>query len=153
MKKEYNDAIIPENFEEIAKAYSQSLKKRGFIFVRLEEEEFSLLLSEVFVIISKMNACLKKMETQVNSEILKCRLETAEEMLREKFGNKKKYCFDYVGNTNDAFLCLIGLENLVIIKLMLLSIKSGELELCNHIITSLCNVFSESFSLEGFKNH
>ena len=33
MENIYDDELMPENFEEIAKAYSQSLKKKGFVFV------------------------------------------------------------------------------------------------------------------------
>ena len=49
----YDDELLPENFEQIAKAYSKTLKNKGFVFVRLEEEEFNLLLCEVFVLIAK----------------------------------------------------------------------------------------------------
>ena len=54
MKKEYNDEMMPEDFETIAKAYSKSLKNKGFVFIRLEEEEFRLLIGEVLVIIAKI---------------------------------------------------------------------------------------------------
>ena len=53
MENNYNDEILPENFEEIAKAYSNSLKKKGFVFVKLEEEEFNLLLDEINILFLK----------------------------------------------------------------------------------------------------
>ena len=43
----YNDEKLAENFETIARAYSKSMKNKGFIFIKLEEEEFSLLLDEI----------------------------------------------------------------------------------------------------------
>ena len=49
-----------------------------------------------------------------------------------------------------TFLTLVALENLLIIKLMFLSVKSGELEVCNEVITSVSGVFAESFPCEGF---
>ena len=35
MENIYDDELMPENFEEIAKAYSQSLKKKGFVSTAL----------------------------------------------------------------------------------------------------------------------
>lgn len=150
MESFYNDEMLPEDFEQIAKAYSRSLKDKGFVFVRLEEEEFNLLIGEILVLISKMLACLNKLKGHLDSKSLKTRLVEAEQLLIEKFHNKKPHTFECVVSPNQAFLSLVTLENMLIIKLMLLSIKSGELELCNSIITSICGVFAESFSCEGF---
>ena len=36
MENIYNDELLPEDFEAVARAYSASLKNKGFIFVRLE---------------------------------------------------------------------------------------------------------------------
>ena len=71
MENNYNDEILPENFEEIAKAYSNSLKKKGFVFVKLEEEEFNLLLDEINILFLKMLACLEKLDKIFNSKKLK----------------------------------------------------------------------------------
>lgn len=147
----YDDELLPENFEQIAKAYSKTLKNKGFVFVRLEEEEFNLLLCETFVLISKMQACLKKLDGFVDSHVLAEKLHTSKKMLEEKFGQKNPHKFACVEDENMAFLSLVAIENTLIIKLMLLSVKSGELELCNQIITSISSVFAESFSCEGFK--
>ena len=150
MKEEYNDEMMPDNFETLAKAYSKSLKNKGFIFIRLEEEEFRLLLGEILVIIAKMQACLKKLDKALDSGLLKERLSEAQKLLCEKFDYKKPHKMKCVENENVAFLNLISLENLLILKTMLLSIKSGELELCNQIITAVSSVFAESFTAEGF---
>lgn len=150
MKEEYNDEMMPDNFETLAKAYSKSLKNKGFVFIRLEEEEFRLLLGEILVIIAKMQACLKKLEKTLDSGLLKERLCEAQKLLCEKFDYKKPHKMKCVENENTAFLNLISLENLLILKTMLLSIKSGELELCNQIITAISSVFAESFVAEGF---
>ena len=90
MENIYDDELMPENFEEIAKAYSQSLKKKGFVFVRLEEEEFCLLLNEILIVIEKMLACLCKLKKHIDSLILQERLIESENLLCEKFGNKKR---------------------------------------------------------------
>ncbi len=150
MEKEYNDSLIPERFEEMAKAYSQSLKKQGFVFVRLEDEEFNLLSNEILIILEKIKACLKKLEKQIDSAQLRKKLDSAQAKLCEKFNIHPSLKFKYSGKENAAFLCLVGLENLLITKLLLLAIKSGELELCHTIISSICNVISQGLNLEGF---
>lgn len=147
----YDDELMPDNFEQMAKAYSKSLKNKGFVFVRLEEEEFHLLLSEVFVIISKMQACLNRLKSLLDARVLQEKLCHAKSQLEEKFGAKHSYNFVCIEDENMAFLSLVALENLLIIKLMLLSVKSGELELCNSITTAITGVFAESFPCEGFK--
>lgn len=147
----YNDELLPENFEQIAKAYSKTLKNKGFVFVRLEEEEFNLLLCEVFVLIDKMHACLKRLKSQLDSHFLNEKLTASRKMLEEKFGQKNPHKFVCVEDESMSFLSLVAIENTLILKLMLLSVKSGELELCNHIITAISGVFAESFSTEGFR--
>ena len=150
MENIYDDELMPSNFEQIAKAYSKSLKNKGFVFVKLEEEEFNLLVGEVFVLIEKMLACLENLDKHLDSAILKEKLVSSEISLAEKFDKKKPHKFNCVENANNSFLSLISIENMLILKLMLLSIKSGELELCNNIITDIASVFADSFSCEGF---
>lgn len=150
MENIYDDEMMPNDFEQIAKAYSKSLKNKGFIFIRLEEEEFNLLVNEILILLAKMQACLKCLENHIESKILRERISHAEEILLEKFDKKKPHKFECVEDENETFLSLVSIENTLIIKLMLLSIKSGELELCNTIITSISSVFAESFSCEGF---
>ena len=145
----YDDELLPDNFEKMAKAYSQSLKDKGFVFVRLKEEEFNFLVDETLVIIAKMKACLKSLSKQVDSKILFDRLCEAENSLCMAFSNKKTHKFKCVNE--NAFLCLVALENLLILKLMLLSVKSEEFELCQNIIIDVATIFSESYSQDEFK--
>lgn len=153
MEKIYDDELLPESYDQIARAYSKSLEKKGFIFIRLDQEEFNLLLDEVFVLIAKMKACLEHLKYYIESKELKARLIDSEIALTEKFERRShcKHKFKSIENKNMTFLTLISLENMLILKLMLLSIKSGEIELCNKIITNIASIFAQSFSLEGFK--
>lgn len=150
MEKIYDDELMPENFEQIAKAYSQSLKNKGFIFIRLEEEEFNLLLSEICVLLNKMLSCLETLKSFLDSSSLQKKINQSLCQLNEKFDIKNPHKFVCVENPNNAFLSLVAIENTLIIKLMLLSVKSGEIELCNEIIANIAGVFSASFSCEGF---
>lgn len=150
MENLYNDELMPQDFEEIARAYSKHLKKKGFVFIRLEEEEFSLLVDEVLVLLAKMKACLIRLKKQLSSEKLMTRLDSFEERASEKFDNKKPHSFKCVENENQAFLSLVSIENMLIIKLLSLSLKSGEIELCNEIIVGITSIFAESFDIQGF---
>lgn len=150
MENVYNDELLPNDFEEIAKAYSKNLKKKGFVFIRLEEEEFSLLIDEVLVLLAKMKACLERLKKQLDSQKLMQRLCMFEERLLEKFENKKPHNFKCVEDENQTFLSLVSIENALIIKLLSLSVKSGEIELCNEIIVGITSVFAESFEMQGF---
>lgn len=152
MENFYDDFILPDDYEKMAKAYSQSLKKKGFVFIRLQDEECEMLYGEIMIIFAKMLACLKKLEKFLQAELLKTQINKAEKLLNEIFVNKKPHSFNYVANENNAFLCLIGLENLLIAKLTILSIESGELELCNSIITNISRIFAECFINENFSS-
>ncbi len=150
METLYNDEMLPENFEQIARAYSQKMKENGFVFIHLKEEETNLLAGEILTLFAKMQACLQRLERCMKSDKLKCRIESATSLIEERFLNKKTHTFRCVENENDAFLSLVSIENTVILKLMLLSVKTNEFELCNNIITGISGVFAESFSQEGF---
>lgn len=150
MEQLYNDEMLPDDFQQIAMAYSKSLKQKGFVFVSLQEEEFNLLVAEIFVVLSKMQACLACMKDFADTHVLQGKLEGAQQLLQDRFGAKKVHKFKYPLGADKAFLTLVSLENLLLIKLMLLAFKSDELELCNQISTSIASVFAESFSCEGF---
>lgn len=150
MEKKYNDELMPENFEEMAKAYSSSLKEKGFVFVKLQEEEFNFLIDEVLVLIIKMKACLQVLNSRFESQNLFLQLNSCEENLCRKFGKKKPHNLRCVADETNSFFTLIACQNLLIIKLMSLSSKSGEFELCNDAIISISSVFAKSFSCEGF---
>lgn len=151
MENLYNDDLLPDDFEQMAKAYSKKLKDKGFVFVRLEEEEIDMLVSEVFVILAKMKACTQKLSKVLECKKLENAIETSCQTLEKVFIKTKPHNFVCVENENSAFLCLVSLENTLVLKLMLLSIKSGELEVCNAVITNISSIFAESFSMEGFQ--
>lgn len=150
MEQIYNDELMPEDFQQIATAYSKSLKDKGFVFVSLKEEEFRFLVNEVYVILAKMQACLKRMKDFADTHVLQDKICDAQDLLRAKFGGKDSHKFVYTGSADKGFLALVSLENLLLIKLILLAFKSEELELCNQISISIASVFAESFSCEGF---
>lgn len=147
---EYNDEKLCENYEAMARAYSKSLKNKGFVFIKLEDEEFSLLLDEIIVLFGKILACLERL-----SECIDCRaLTDLTKQNLSAFNEKFKRCFSRrykcLTSPSESFLSLISLENTLTLKLMILSVKSGELEFCHEIITTRTHIYANSFSQEGF---
>ena len=150
MTNRYNDELFPENFEEIAKAYSSALKEKDFVFINLKKEEFNLLVDEIFVIISKMKSCINAIKSHFECKKLQETLENCSFVLSQNFDNKKPHNFKCVVDQNMSFLSLVSLENTLILKLMSLALKSEKIELCNDIISSIAGVFAQSFPTDVF---
>lgn len=148
--EKYNDERMPENFEQMARAYSKSLKNKGFVFIKLEDEEYSLLLDEVAILFCKILAVIDKLKTHFNCEKLKELTIKNQQEFKRKFKHCHDFCYKCVENIDLAFLSLISLENMLTLKLMILAVKSGELEFCHGIITSRTHLYANSFSTEGF---
>lgn len=147
---EYNDELLPDSFEQLAKAYANNLKQKGFVFVSLQKEEFSMLVDEIMILISKMKSCLIQMQKILNASELFGVLENAQKSIQEKFNKKATHEYRCIARQNECFLCLVSLENLLTIKLMCLSIKSDEIEFCNKIIVEISSIFAKSFDIEKF---
>ena len=97
-----------------------------------------------------MCACLEHLKKYVECNFLEKTLFNASAEICKKFNKKMPRKFKCVANENSAFLCLVGLENTLILKLMLLALKSEEVELCQNVIASISGVFAESLSFECF---
>ena len=97
-----------------------------------------------------MKACLSQIKHKIDTSDLDQFLDETENSLCLKFGNKKPHKFNCVENINNSFLCLVSLENLFVLKLMILSVKSDDFELCNKIITGITTIFSENIPNEFF---
>ena len=149
MKSVYDDEMLPEDFEEIAKAYSQSLKKRGFVFVHLDQEELSFLVDEVLICLAKMKACLKNL-VHIQSVVLQNKLAEIERFCCDKFDNKKPHNFDCVENENQCFLMLVALENFLVVHLLKLCDKKFYPSDFKNMIEDVCLIFAESVDVSGF---
>ena len=151
---EYNDEKLCDNFEAMARAYTKSLKNKGFVFIKLEDEEFSMLLDEIVLLFSKIDACLERLSECVDCELLKDVTKKNIASFKQKFnytGQSRRYrCLT---SPSESFLSLISLENTLTLKLMILSVKSGELEFCHEIITTRTHIYANSFSQEGFASY
>ena len=148
--EKYEDEKLLDNYEEMARAYSKSLKNKGFVFIKLEDEEFSMLIDEINIIFAKILATFEKLSSFMDCNVAKNLTEKQISAFNEKFHHKTSACFNFVQSATSAFLTLISLENTLTLKHMILSVKSGELEFCHEIITARTHVYANSFSLEGF---
>ena len=148
--EKYDDEKITDNFEQMARAYSKSLKNKGFVFIKLEEEEYSLLLDEIAILFCKINASLDRLKSYIDCTTLRELTACNQKQFRDKFNYQRDFYFKNIENPSNCFLSLISLENMLTLKLMILAVKSGELEFCHGIITSRTHVYANSFSIEGF---
>lgn len=123
---EYNDEAIAnlEAFEEMAKAYHLSLKDQGFVFLNLEEEGKSLLIEEVFDILTKLKVSYKNLGCFFDSQNMLSLTNDDLENISKMFSVKPS-CNFYVSNLNKTkcFINSISLENELILKLLFLSQK------------------------------
>lgn len=148
--EKYEDEKLLDNYEDMARAYSKSLKNKGFVFIKLEDEEFSMLVDEINIIFAKILATFEKLSSFMDCKVAKDLTEKQISAFNDKFHHRTSVCFNFVQSATSAFLTLISLENTLTLKLMILSVKSGELEFCHEIITARAHVYANSFSLEGF---
>ena len=150
MEKSFNDFLLPENFEVMAKEYSQRLKDKGFVFVKLQEEEFEFLIDEILVLFEKMKACLNRLNLRFDSQKLFSKIENCQNLICGKYDKIKPHKLRCVADENSAFFALVSCQNSLTIKTLSLSTKSGDLEFWQKIIFSISQVFSESFLCVGF---
>ena len=66
---EYDDFVCPtpDEYEQLARAYSNSLKQKGFVFVRLDSEGTSVLVDEVFEVMLKLRATYRALGNMMGS--------------------------------------------------------------------------------------
>lgn len=150
MEKSFNDFLLPENFEVMAKEYSKSLKNKGFVFVKLHEEEFEFLVDEILVLFEKMKACLNRLNLRFDSQKLLSKIEKCQNDICGKYDKIKPHKLKCVADETAAFLSLVSCQNALTVKTLSLSTKSGDLEFWQKIIFSISQVLAESFLCVGF---
>ncbi len=122
---EYNDEAMPSlnNIEEMARAYSFSLKQKGFVFVSLEEEGKKFLIAEVFEILFKLRASYRYLKNFLGSSAMLSLTEEHIDVLRSMFDFEDNCGYFISCNQTKCFLNTVSLENQLNIKLLLLSQK------------------------------
>lgn len=127
---EYDDFVCPtpDEYEQLARAYSNSLKQKGFVFVRLDSEGTSVLVDEVFDLMFKLRATYRALGNFMGSDKFYSLNEEQIEVMRGMFSYKQNRGFKMNWNKTKCFLNGISLENRLLIKMFLLAQKSDEYE-------------------------
>lgn len=122
---EYIDDALPtlSNIEEMAKAYRDSLKQKGFIFINLEEEGKNILIDEVFILLFKLRSSYRYMKGFLGSQNMLSLTEKHIDTLRNAFSVENNRGYIITCNPTKCFLNTVALERELITKLLLLSQK------------------------------
>lgn len=151
---EYNDSKIPtlEDYEKLAKAYAESLKDKGFVFIRLDNENYNFLLDEVFDILFKLRATYRFLGTFLEANQFLELTNGHIEKLRNLFDYKKNRGFRIRGDRTKAFLNSVSLENRLIIKLNSLAQKSDFFNELSQLCLERLHMSAENYKIEGLLN-
>ena len=147
----YNDENIstPENFEKMAKAYSDSLKEQGFVFFKISDEDYSLLLGEVFDILFKLRASYRFLGSFLESDKFLSLTEKQIDYLRTLFSYNKNQGYIVKTNNTKCFLNNISLESLLILKLNILAQKSDYFQELSSLVNERLTLMHENYNIEG----
>lgn len=122
---EYNDEPILSinEYENMAKAYNEGMKERGFIFVRVDREMNEQMVEEMFDLFFKINRCLflmggflntSSMYSLTDRQIKRMRtlFDYNQPMPNYKFKPDKTSCFlKYIALEFRLLKCLLNMKN------------------------------------------
>ena len=122
---EYVDDALPtlSNIEEMARAYSLSLREKGFVFINLEEEGKNLLIDEAFLLLFKLRSSYRYMKNFLGSTNMLSLTEKHIDLMRTLFSVETNRGYIISCNQTKCFLNSVALERELITKLLLLSQK------------------------------
>lgn len=148
---EYNDNLFPtpEDYEKMAKAYNLSLKNQGFVFIKLNDENYAFLIDEVFDLLFKLRSMYKYLGSFMGADSCYKINEQQIENLRLLFNFNKNRLFQIRTNKTKCFLNCISCENLLNIKLSELAQKSGHIEELSKMIQERMLNLYENLKVEG----
>ena len=151
----YDDNIFPtpEEFENMAKEYSNAVRQKGFIFVNMFFEDYSLLLDEIFDILFKLSASYRFLNGFLGSDDFLNLTEEHIDKLRQMFDYKKNRAVQVKTNNTKCLLNTISLENLLTLKLFELAKKSEKVIEIFKIISDRLKFSNENYKIEGIFNN
>ena len=152
---EYNDEklLSVQDYEIMAKAYSNHLKSKGFVFVQVDATENELLISEVFELMSKIKSCLRFLGNFLGTG----RLYSLNELQMKTFQIIYPSCdqtlsYKIRGDKTKCFLNLQSLESELISKLLTLSEQSPFSNQLLWLIKERLYLSSEIYKIKGLIN-
>jgi len=148
---QYDDERIstPENFENMARAYLNSLKDQGFMFFRLTDNDYSLLLKEVFEILFKLRSSYRFLNGFLGSDKFLDLTEQQIQTLRNLFSYNKNQGYLVKTNNTKCFLNNIALESKLILKLNQLAQESDFFKELSSLASERLNLLNENYDIEG----
>ena len=152
---EYDDEKLPslEVMPELAKAYSNSLKEQGFVFIKLSNEEYSFLIDEVFDTLFKLRSSYKFLNNFMESKKLYNLNEEQIDILRDLFSYKTNRAFQVKTNRTKCFINTFSLEFKLVLKLNELAYKSEKIEEISKILNKRLQILAENYEIYGIFNN
>lgn len=148
---EYNDEQFPtqENYEKMARAYTSTLQHQGFVFVRLQDENLTFLIDEVFETLFKLRASYRQLGTFLDSNKFLDLTNNQIEELRDMFNYSKNRGFQIRVNKTKCFLNTISLEAKLLLKLNELAQKSEQFEKLSKLANDRLLLIIENYTIHG----
>ncbi len=144
MRYDDEQMLSMEGYEAMAKAYASSLRKQGFIFVQIEDNQFDEQINEIFITMSKLKSSLLFLSNFLGTG----RLYSANERHIETL--KLLFDFDYVcpsfrikGDKTKCFLNTISLESKLLNLLLALSKVSTFSKRIESIVSERLSIMEE----------
>ena len=144
----YNDEklLTIEEYEVMAKAYNQSLKDRGFIFVQIDGRDNEDLAIEIFEIFSKIKSLLFHLGNFLNTGRMFSLNERHIKTFLTLYPSLTTSSHKVRGDKTTCFLAFLGLESSLLSKLMLLSEQSPFSSQIDRIINQRLTLMSQLFA-------
>lgn len=148
---EYNDEQILNNneYELLAKAYSDFLLTKGFKIIKIDNEKNAQLINDILLDLSKIKYCLFRMGGFLGTSKLYSLTDRQIKKLTIIFDNElplNKYNFSL--DKMNYFLEYIGLESNLIKNLIILSEQSSFENELKQIIFSRLSYLQEIFNIK-----
>lgn len=142
---DFNDEplLTPESYGQIAKAYKQALKDKGFVFVAFDKSDNESALKEVFDTIWLLHDNLFALGgflgTGAMFNLNEKQILALQNMFEYNYERKKAKLY---GDKTKLFLNMLSLENILINKLLCLALSSDKFE-------QIVNIIKERTALSG----
>lgn len=146
---EYNDEILAsfEQYEKMSKAYMANMRKNGFMFIKVSDEETSTLISHLFTTLGKMRSCLFFMGGFLGTEKIFTATDRHIESLKLLFDYNYNFPpYKIRGDKTKCLLNFLSLESSLIKDLLLLSKTSSFSLQLERIVHERLNLIEEIFN-------
>lgn len=149
---EYNDEKLLSigEYEAMAKAYSQKLKEKGFIFVQIDAQENEALISECWELLRKIKSSLFYLGNFLGTGRMYSLNERQIKLFHTMFPDEEQVArYKIRGDKTKCFLNMLSLENQLIIKLLSLSNSSPFSSQIERMIDERLRLSSEIYKIKG----